>query len=68
MQQFDESPLTLQRLARIAVRRAVGGAGFARQVRQLTGLIPPALLQYIADPTELILSDEEVESLIRNDK
>lgn len=63
VQHFREGPLSLQRLARVAVRRAVGGADFARQVRRLAGLIPPALVQYVADPTELMLSGEAVDRL-----
>ena len=66
VQHFHEGPLSLQRLARVAVRRAVGGTDFARQVGRLAGLIPPALVQYVADPTELMLSDEEVDCVIRS--
>ena len=67
VQLFRESPLSLQRLARIAVRRAVGGADFARQVRRLAGHIPLALVQYVADPTELMLSDEQVDCFVRSE-
>ena len=65
VQHFREGPLSLQRLTRVAVRRSVGGADFARQVKRLVGLIPLALVQYVADPTELMLSDEEVDQLVQ---
>ena len=67
VQHFREGPLALQRLARIAIRRAVGGAAFAKQVLRLAGHIPPALVQYVADPTELMLSDDEVDRHVKND-
>ena len=65
---FSEGPLSLQRLSCIAVRRAVGGADFARLVRRLAGHIPPALVQYVADPTELMLSDEQVDCFVRSEE
>ena len=64
MQHFREGQLALNRLARIAVRCAIG-ADFARR---LAGHIPPGLLHYVADPTELMLSDEEVDRLMRIDE
>ena len=66
VQHFHEGPLSLKRLSRIAVRRAVGGADFARQVGRLAGYIPPALVEYVADPTELMLSDEEIDRFVRS--
>ena len=60
VEQFSAGPLSLQRLARITIRRDVGGADFSRQVKRLAGRIPPPLLEYIADPTELMPSDDEV--------
>ena len=57
---FDAGPLTLQQLARIAVRRAVGGADFARQVRRIKSHIPPLLFDYVAKPSEYLLTDDEV--------
>ena len=60
VEEFRAGPLSLQQLARIAIRRAVGGADFARKMNRLAGCIPPALLQYVADPTELMLSDYEL--------
>ena len=60
-------PLSLQQLARIAIRRAVGGVDFARQVNRLKGRIPPPLLEYVADPTELMLSDDEVYHRMKSD-
>ena len=60
VKQFRAGPLSLQQLARIAIRRAVGGADFTRKMYRLAGCIPPALLQYVADPTELMLSDYEL--------
>ena len=57
---FRVGPITLQQLARIAIRRAAGGVDFARQVNRLAGDIPPALLKYVADPTEVMLSDDEL--------
>ena len=67
VQHFRDGPLSLERLARVAVRRAVGGTNFPRQVRRLAGHIPPALVQYVADPTELMSSDDEVDRLTRDD-
>ena len=51
---FDAGPLTLQQLARIAIRRAVGGVDFARRVRKLAHLMAPPLLRYVADADELL--------------
>ena len=51
---FDAGPLTLQQLARIAIRRAVGGIDFARRIRKIAYLMPPPLLQYVADADELL--------------
>ena len=51
---FDAGPLTLQQLARIAIRRAVGGVDFARRIRKLAHLTPPPLLRYVADADELL--------------
>ena len=53
---FDAGPLTLPQLARIAIRRAVGGVDFARRVRKLAHLMPPPLLRYVADADELLTS------------
>ena len=50
---YDKAVLTLQQLARIAVRRAVGGSGFARRVCSLQSQLPPSLLEYVADPMKL---------------
>ena len=62
---FDAGPLTLRELSRIAIRRAVGGADFARRIRSLgPPRLPPALLNYLSDPTELMLSDAELKHLI----
>ena len=60
---FDSGPLTLQQLARIAVRRAVGGADFARQVRRIASHIPPLLFDYVAEASEYLLTDDEVDLL-----
>ena len=60
---FDAGPLTLQQLARIAIRRAVGGADFARQVRRIASHIPPLLFLYVAEPSEHLLTDDEVNQL-----
>ena len=60
---FDSGPLTLQQLARIAVRRAVGGADFARQVRRISSHMPPLLFEYVAEPSEYLLTDDEVDLL-----
>ena len=51
---FDAGPLTLQQLARIAIRRAVGGIDFARRIRKIAYPTPPPLLQYVADADELL--------------
>ena len=51
---FDAGPLTLQQLARIAIRRAVGGVDFARRIRKIAHLTPPPLLKYVAEADELI--------------
>ena len=64
---FCAGPLSLQQLAHIAIRRAVGGANFTRQINRLAGRIPLALLQYVADPTELMLSDDELYCRLKND-
>ena len=58
--QFDSGPLTLQQLARFAVRRAVGGAYFGRQVRRISSHIPPLLFDYVAETNEHLLPDDEV--------
>ena len=60
---FDAGPLTLLQLARIAVRRAVGGADFARQVRRIKSHIPPLLFDYVAEPSEYLLTDDKVDLL-----
>ena len=60
---FDAGPLTLQQLARIAVRRAVGGADFARRVRRIKSHIPPLLFDYVAKPSEYLLTDDEMAHL-----
>ena len=52
---FDTGLLTLQQLARIAIRRAVGGIDFARRIRKIAYLTPPPLLQYVADADELLI-------------
>ena len=57
---FDAGPLTLQQLSRIAIRRAVGGADFAQQVRRIKSHIPPPLFDYVSDASEHLLSDDEV--------
>ncbi len=55
VEQFDSGPLSLLRLCRIAVRRAVGGVHFARRVRTLpSDRIPPNLLKYVADADECL--------------
>ena len=51
---FDAGPLTLQQLARIAIRRAVGGVDFARHIRKIAHLTPPPLLKYVAEADELL--------------
>lgn len=61
--QFDAGPLTLQQLARIALRRAVGGVDFARRVRRIKSIIPPPLFDYVAEPSEYLLTDDEVHIL-----
>lgn len=43
-------PLTLQQLARIAVRRAVGGSHFAPRIVSLKKALPISLFDYVADP------------------
>ena len=50
---YDTACLTLQQLARIAVRRAVGGSDFARRVRSLQTQLAPSLLEYVADPMKV---------------
>ena len=60
-------PLSLKQLARIAIRRAVGGIDFARQVKRLKSRITPPLLEYVADPTELMLSDDKVYHRMKSD-
>ena len=61
IESFDAGPLTLRELSRIAIRRAVGGAYFERRVRALKGsFLPAPLLKYVADPTELMLDDEQL--------
>ena len=51
---FDAGPLTLQQLARIAIRRAVGGVDFARRIRKIAHLTPPPLLKYVTEADELL--------------
>lgn len=51
---FDSGPLSLLQLARIAVRRAVGGKYFVRQMSELVSSLPRSLFEYVADPTELM--------------
>ena len=46
--QFDAGPLTLQQLARIVIRRAVGGIHFELRVRTLSALLPRPLFKYVA--------------------
>lgn len=60
---FDAGPLSLLELSRIAVRRAIGDTDFKRRVRALSERVPPRLLTYIADSTELMLSDAQVREL-----
>ena len=60
---FDAGLLTLQQLARIAVRRAVGGVDFARQVRRIKSHIPQLLFEYVAEPSEYLLTDKKVDLL-----
>ena len=57
--------LTLQQLARIAVRRTVGGSDFARRVRSLQSQLPPSLLEYVADPMKMPERDFSCEFLLR---
>lgn len=68
VQKFDSGPLTLQELSRIAIRRAVGGVDFARRVRSetITQRLPPALFDYVSNPTELMLSVDEVKRILPN--
>ena len=47
--QFDAGPLTLQQLARIAIRRTVGGIHFEQLIRTLSSLLPPLVLKYVAE-------------------
>lgn len=63
---FDAGPLTLQQLSRIAICLAVGGADFKRRVLELNGHLPPLLLKYVADPTELMLDDTQLLRLTRH--
>lgn len=58
VEHFDSGPLTLQQLSRIAVRRAVGGGDFARRVREV--ILPPTVLNYVAEASEHMPSDEEL--------
>lgn len=60
---FDSGPLTLQQFARIAIRRAVGGADFARRVRSISACIPPLLFQYVAEASEYLLDKDELKRL-----
>ena len=60
---FDEGPLTLQQLSRIAIRRAVGGADFVRKVRRIKSHIPPLLFDYVTEANEHMLTDYEVRLL-----
>ena len=57
---FDAGPLTLLQLARIAVHSAVGGEDFTRRIPSISVLIPPLLLEYVADPTEELLTSAEM--------
>lgn len=63
---FISTPLTLQELSRIAIRRAVGGIDFARRVQSanFASRLPPALFIYVSDPTELMLSAADVQNLL----
>ena len=62
---FDAGPLTLRELSRIAIRRAVGGVDFDRRVRQLgPPILPRAMFDYVSEPTELMLSDADLNELI----
>ena len=47
--QFVAGPLTLQQLARIAIRRAVGGIDFERRARDLSSQLPRPLVKYVAE-------------------
>lgn len=53
--EFDSGPLKLQQLARIAIRRAVGGIYFKRRVRAIAPLLPPPLFKYVAEANEFLL-------------
>ena len=48
MDRFDAGPLTIQQLARIAIRRSVGEIDFERRVRALDSLLPTPLFKYVA--------------------
>lgn len=49
----DKVPLTLQQLARIAVRRAVGGSNFGLHVLSLKSHLPPILFESVENPMKL---------------
>ena len=50
---YDTACLTLQQLARTAVRRAVGGSHFVRRIDTLKSHLPRCLFEYVADPMKL---------------
>ena len=56
---FDAGPLSLLKLSRIAVRRAIVGVHFARHIKALSPILPPLLYNYLSDPTEFLHMDCE---------
>lgn len=50
---FDAGPLTLQQIARVAVRRAVGGSHFKSRVEALADRLPRALYLYVSEASEM---------------
>lgn len=51
---FNAGPMTLQQLARIAIRRAVGGVYFEQNMRTIAHLMPPPLFKYVAKAKEML--------------
>lgn len=51
---FDSGPLTLQQLARVAIRRALGGSHFERRANALAHRLPPAMFEYVAAANEFL--------------
>lgn len=51
---FDMGPLSLSKLARIAIRRSIGDVYFKRHIRMLSAKLPPTLLEYVAEANELL--------------